>query len=396
MAATKREKTIIPGVTVRTGKNGLQTVRFACMINRTRFTRTVDLPVDILVDPRTGRPTGDLRVEYNMWVEECGRKAGRVSPLSNMKIPTIEELIQVYEKIATDRMRNPNFGKPSERAIYTACTYYRYCVEESGLSWSAPASRLLAEENVRRIFNSFATRMKGTSAWTYVVALASVTARWALPKYRELGLVVEPPTMPDVGNIKKPPEYKMLTPEQKSRIEEWYTKLAATEEREMFMAASIVAQLAVRPGDVGRLDARNFVRYPNDDYVHLAYTPHKTMESSNRRVDWPIRPALWELICSVGGQRLREGRTLMDKPAWIFRKLNASMREACGMEEWNKAVYELRKLCIDTVRREQGVDAAVAISGDRRETIDKYYSDPYRIVGITPLEIMPMGNERTA
>ena len=80
----------------------------------------MDLPVDILVDPRTGRPTGDLRVEYNMWVEECGRKAGRVSPLSNMKIPTIEELIQVYEKIATDRMRNPNFGKPSEMAIYTA------------------------------------------------------------------------------------------------------------------------------------------------------------------------------------------------------------------------------------------------------------------------------------
>lgn len=395
MAAT-RVRTIIPGVTVRTGSNGRQTVRFACMINRVRFTKTADLPVEILVDPRTGRPTGDLRVEYNMWVEDCGRKAGRVSPLAQAKMPSIEELIQVYEKIATDRMRNPNFRKPSERTIYSAVKYYGYCVEESGLGWSAPAARLLAEDNIRRIFNSFATRMKGTAAWTYIVALSSVTAKWTLPKYRELGLIVEPPTMPDVGNIKKPPEYKMLTPEQKSRIEEWYTKLAATEEREMFMAASIVAQLAVRPGDVGRLTARNFVKYPNDDYVHLAYTPHKTLESSNRRVDWPIRPALWELICDVAGQRLREGKTLLATPGWTFRKLNASMREACGMEEWNKAVYELRKLCIDTVRREQGVDAAVAISGDRRETIDKYYSDPYRITGITPLEIMPMGNERTA
>ena len=66
------------------------------------------------------------------------------------------------------------------------------------------------------------------------------------------------------------------------------------------------------------------------------------------------------------------------------------MRAACGMETWNKAVYELRKLCVDTVRREQGVDAAVAISGDRRETIDRYYSDPYKLSGVTPRAIMAM------
>ena len=87
---------------------------------------------------------------------------------------------------------------------------------------------------------------------------------------------------------------------------------------------------------------------------------------------------------------VKEGKTLIKGTRTVFDKLNKSMRKACGMEDWNKAVYELRKLCVDTVRREQGVDAAVALSGDRRETIDRYYSDPYKLTGITPIEIMAM------
>ena len=230
-------------------------------------------------------------------------------------------------------------------------------------------------------------RMKGVSAYSYVASLQTVTARWTLLKYKDLGFKVDAPLMPDFGNAKRPPEYKMLTAEQKARIQAWYASLAADDDRQLYLAASIVAQLAVRPNDVARLTAENFIQ-GDDGYVHLAYRPHKTIESSNRRVDWPIYPALWELVRDVAGERLDEGKTLIKGARTVFDKLNKSMRAACGMEDWNKAVYELRKLCVDTVRREQGVDAAVAISGDRRETIDRYYSDPYKLSGVTPRAVL--------
>lgn len=384
-----KDKTVMPGVVVRKLASGGRSVRFSCMINGRRFTKTCELPIELLVDSKTGRPTGDLRAEYNIWVEQCSHKVGKVLK-AGYRMPTLSELVATYEKIATARSLDPNYRKPSARAIETAVKNFKYCVQESGLDMERPYVDLMDPDMVRRVFDRFSKRMKGISAWSYIMSLRTVTASWTLPKYRDLGYAVEPPTMPDVGNIKRAPEYKMLSPEMKAKIEAWYTGLAKEDDKRLYLAASIVAQLAVRPNDVARLTAENFVKYPEDPHVHLVYRPHKTLESSNRRVDWPISAALWDQVCAVAGDRLREGKTLIEAPRSVFDRLNQSMRKACGMEDWNKAVYELRKLCVDTVRREQGVDAAVALSGDRRETIDRYYSDPYKLTGITPLEIMPM------
>lgn len=386
-------KTVMPGVTVRTNSStGSRTVRFACMINGVRHTKMCDLPIEILIDQRTKRPTAELRAEYNLWVDECSKEDGRAigSSRYSSKIPTVGELAATYKRIATARSQDPNYRKPSERAIQTALQNMHHCIEVAGMDEQTPANELLRTETIRMIFNKLCERISGISAWSYISSLQSITANWTLEKYKSLGYRVEPPVMPDVGNAKRAPEYKMLSQEQKDKIEAWYTALAAEDDKQLYLAASIVAQLAVRPSDVVTLKAENFVRYPDDEYVHLVYRPHKTIESSNRRVDWPIRPALWDLICTVAGDRLKEGKTLIKGTRTVFDKLNKSMRKACGMETWNKAVYELRKLCVDTVRREQGVDAAVALSGDRRETIDRYYSDPYKLTGITPIEIMAM------
>jgi integrase len=306
-----------------------------------------------------------------------------------LRIPTIDELIATYKKIATARSLDPNYKRPTERSIETAAKNYKHCVYASGLSGDRPYTELVDPDMIRRIFTTLCERMKGVSAYSYVASLQTVTARWTILKYKDLGYKVESPLMPDFGNARRPPEYKMLSAEQKAKIQAWYTGLAKSEDRRLYLAASIVAQLAVRPNDVARLTAENFVQ-GDDGYTHLVYRPHKTMESSNRRVDWPIYPALWDLIRSAAGERLDEGKTLIKAARTVFDRLNHSMRIACGMEDWNKAVYELRKLCVDTVRREQGVDAAVAISGDRRETIDRYYSDPYKLAGVTPRAIMAM------
>ena len=383
-----KDKTIMPGVVLRKWKGGNKSIRFACMINGNRFTKTCDMPVDLMIDSRTGRPTADLRAEYAVWVEQCSHKVGKVMRFG-LKIPTIEELIATYKKIAIMRSLDPNYKKPTERSIETAAKNYKHCVAASGLSGDRPYTELMDSDQIRRTFMALCERMKGVSAYSYVASLQTVTARWTILKYKDLGFKVEAPIMPDFGNARRPPEYKMLSAEQKAKIQSWYTGLANNEDRQLYLAASIVAQLAVRPNDVARLTAENFVQ-GDDGYVHLVYRPHKTLESSNRRVDWPIYPALWELIRNVSGDRLDEGKSLIKGARTVFDKLNRSMRVACGMEDWNKAVYELRKLCVDTVRREQGVDAAVAISGDRRETIDRYYSDPYKLAGVTPRAIMAM------
>jgi len=384
----EKTKTIIPGVILRKYSDGNKSLRFSCMINGNRFTKTCDMPIDLMIDPRTGRPTADLRAEYNVWVEQCSHKVGKVLRFG-LKIPTIEELIATYKKIATIRSLDPNYKKPTARSIETAAKNYRHCVEASGLDSNRPYTELMDTNMIRRIFATLCERMTGVSAYSYVASFQSVTARWTIIKYKDLGFKVEAPLMPDFGNAKRPPEYKMLSTEQKAKIQTWYTGLAANKDRQLYLAASIVAQLAVRPNDVARLTAENFVQ-GDDGYTHLVYRPHKTIESSNRRVDWPIYPALWDLIRDVAGTRLDDGKTLLKGARTVFDKLNKSMRIACGMEDSNKAVYELRKLCVDTVRREQGVDAAVAISGDRRETIDRYYSDPYKLAGVKPRAIMAM------
>ena len=80
--ATKN-KTIIPGVVLRKWKGGNKSIRFSCMINGNRFSKTCDMPVDLMVDPTTGRPTADLRAEYNVWVEQCSHKVGKVMRASH-------------------------------------------------------------------------------------------------------------------------------------------------------------------------------------------------------------------------------------------------------------------------------------------------------------------------
>ena len=398
----EQSKKIMQGVLLRV-RNGRSSVRFSCMINRRRFSTVTTLPLDTLVTS-TLKPTVRLKSEYNLWVQRCERDLETSSadnstvarPCRRTRdrrsvVPTIEELLETYEQIANERASNPNYRKPSVRSIETALKNARYCAEESGLGMSRQYTELTNPDQVRRIFDSFCKRMNGVSAWSYIMSLKSITAKWTRPIYRDMGYEVEEVELPDVGNVKKAPEYKELTSGQKEKIQAWYASLAGEKDRRLYLAASIVAQLAVRPCDVALLTAENFRKDADDDkHVHLRYRPRKTLESSNRRVDWPIRPALWDLIVEVAGERLRNGETLLAGPRSVFDRLNRSMREACGMKDWNKAVYELRKLCIDTVRREQGVDAAVALSGDRRETIDRYYSDPYKINGIVPLEILPM------
>lgn len=387
-------KFIAPGIQVRIGDRG-NTIRYFTTVGGERKTKTSGIDYALAVNPKNHKPTSILMTDYQMWVDELSEqheaKSGR-----GLRVPTLAEMRDLYEKVATARMRNPAFRKPGERAIETALKNFRYCVEESGFEWEDPCTKILDRKTIKGIFAAMSERMKPISAWSYVVAIQSLTTKWAIEEYENLGYKVPEAEMPVKPATATAPQYEKLTKEMREKIEVWYAGLSASEDRWMYLAATMMAQLAMRDCDVLELTADNFIADQEDPngLMHLRYQPRKTKNSSGRWVDWPIMAAHWDLIREVAGERLDAGLKMFPMQRCVFDRLNKSMREACGMQSWNKAVYELRKMCIDNVRRVMGADAAVQISGDRRETVDHYYADPFKAVGVTPIETMPLGKPK--
>lgn len=391
--ATAQLKSVFPGCQVRNGKRG-KSIRFFTMINGQRFTKTCTLPAEIMLTPN-GTATRELRAEYGKWVAECsGKTTVKFCRNSRMlRVPTIDELLRKYEEIAWKRNRDPNYARPAARSIETAIKNFGYCVEASGLKDSAPITKLMDPEMIRKVFNVFMSRgVTGVSAWSYVSALQSVTATWAIAEYRDAGFLVQKPTMPDFGKAKDPQKYTELSSEMIGKIWQWYMMLEKNANPDCVFYATCMLELAIRPSDIGRLTAANFPTSSNGHH-RLVYRPNKTSESSNRRVDIEIPDALWEKLHKLKADVWESGELLLPNVRYVETTVNATMRISCGMapDEFSKASYELRKLCIQTiintpVEQGGGVDQAVRLSGDRRDTIEDYYCDPYK--GHTPLPSM--------
>lgn len=381
-------KALMPGVMVRYQDRG-NAIRFSCMINGKRFQAPCALPFEQVV--KNGKPTQILKDEYATWAAQRRREAGYDDGVG-LGVPSCKELLAMYEKCAWERNANQNYHM-AERSIDTALKNFRYCFEASGLSEDRPYTALMATDMVQSIFDYFVDHGKtGTTSWSYIAALQSVTSTWAIRYYQRQGYDVKAPVMPDVGNAKKAPKYHKLSPEQIKMIEDWYTQVIGTGDDQIILAAFFVYSMAMRPIDVPDLTRENFYLCPEDGYMHLRYLPKKTKDSSGKWVDYPMPDAYWDFIKQWGGKRLENDQRLVNARRWAFTRLNQSMRVACPfLDPKGKAVYELRKLCIDTVRRTLGVEAAVALSGDRRATIDYYYSDPQKVTNVTPVVLVPMG-----
>lgn len=377
-----------PGVQVREGKKG-NTIRYFGFVAGKRYTAPCRIDYALAVNPKTKKATKILEQDYAKWLLEIRDEHGIPDAATGLRVPTCDELIDAYERIATERSRNPMFLKPGETAINTAMKNWRYCCEAAGLTGDRPVSALFDTKVLQGVLDTLAKRMKPISAWSMLCGVKSVTAYWTIDKYADLGYKVEAPRLPAKPKQAEAPQYKMMAEDLRKKVDAWYVNLGAQSGKDVRLAASMMYQLAVRPIDLPLLTAENFVNDP-DGMVHLVYMPHKTQNSSGRTVDWPILPALWEEIREIAGDRLDAGKPLIGSLQWTMHKLNLSMRAACGISG-AKAAYELRKLCVDTIRRTMGIDAAVAISGDRPETVNHYYADPYKMVGVKPIAIGPIG-----
>lgn len=413
-------KSVMPGVTVRAGKRG-KSVRFHCMINGVRYTKTCELSADILLN-ENGTPTRELHSEYGRWVSECSAKSGGKGH-AGLRVPTCRELIEAYSDIAWKRQGDPRFKK-SERTIVTAVRNFGYCLEASGLRDSRPYTDLINYDTVRRLADYFVrdrasggAGLASVSAWSYISSLQSVTAKWTIVEYRDRGFRVEPQTLPKqslFGISANPKQYEELPRETVAKIWDWYLKIQEdagagkaggdarhTEEkrhpekcgggapppREARSSYAVYAmcmlELAMRPKDIGLLTAENFPLAPNGHH-RLVYRPTKTRESSNRRVDIEIPDALYERLTALKPEEFENGERLVPHLRGTENAINDSLRKTIpGIADKQKASYELRKLAIHTilvtpVEQGGGVDQAVRLSGDRRETIEKYYCDPYK------------------
>lgn len=391
-------KTVAPGIQVRYGVKG-NTIRYFASVAGSRVTAhcMLILPFEMMVNPKTHKATKILKDDYAAWLGKMEQKSAEKG--GGMHTPTCGELIEVYQRLAYERSANPNFMEPSEKSIYSAVNNYTHCVAEAGLTMDSSISELFDTVVIQRIFERMCERMRGISAWSKIMSMKSVTAYWTELKYRDLGLnVPKNIRLPDKPKNAIAPQYQMMTKERREKVEAFYLKLANLKDQWMYLAASMMVELAMRPIDIGMLTEDNFIDDPTDPngFKHLRYQPHKTKNSSGRWVDWPIKPAHWEQIRAIAGERLDAGKTLLPCRRYTFDKLNPLMRVSCDIEDEGKACYELRKFCIDTVYRTLGPNAAVAISGDRIETVMKYYSDPYKIIVDKPVEVLPLGNIKTS
>lgn len=160
-----------------------------------------------------------------------------------------------------------------------------------------------------------------------------------------------------------------LTETEEKNIELWYSQLKTQPNRQVYLAASLIVQLAIRPSTIKILKSENFVKSNNDEYMHITYLSKK-----KRNVDWPIIPELWNLIQEVAGCRLDEGKRLFDKPTSVLNKLTHSLCLSCGFLDGKVALEKL--WCFAIVKllgQPKGLDLAVNMTGEPPSYFDTHF-----------------------
>ncbi len=292
------------------------------------------------------------------------------------EVPTFAQLLAAY-KTAAMREQFKTDGRPSKRTVTTTQQNFEKLVACGEFNRDAPYTEMTADA-LEACYVKLRTEGKcAVSAWKYISAAQSITARWAIGHYRRMGFLVKSMELP-VVQMKKAKRYMAPSENTKRKILSWYAGTWFNKDKRSWLAITLILQFAMRNGDICRLTWRNFVQ--QNGGVYLIYVPHKTERSSGRRVVWPVHEALWE--------RILEARYDIGKRAWIddapvvqhaqqvLVRVNRDLRKSIAdFRHTVKGIYELRKLRIHTEYARNGVERASALSGDDIKTLCYYYAD---------------------
>ena len=323
-----------------------------------------------------GKPTNELKKLALSWRMELMNRDYYDQQERKQRVPSFAKLLELYQD-ASDAERIKS-GSPSERTSQTAIKYFKYLVDACGFKWTEPMSRMKTENIDKCIVEWIKGGKKPVSAWSYACSSQSVTAKWAMDYYSREGYDVRPYQMPIFKN-RKPERYKRPSAETLNAVKDWYKSLWHEDMTEMdyrsWFFVTMMLKFAMRNGDTGRITPGNF--RDHDGTTYLCYTPHKTANRSGTMVNWPLHPDLYERIREAAKAiEIDEDGLFVNSSIEMSNRINRRLREAVpGLGESEKACYELRKICIDEIYHDFGVEMAAAISGDDIKTLTYFYAD---------------------
>ena len=302
-----------------------------------------------------------------------------------MTTPTITKMVKVYvEAAAVERLK---CGKPNEGTVRNTLagvrTFRRWLNarrERLGYEYISfdedfPLVSIIKPQLIHSyLADMLGQKMKPVTAMSYLTQFQQLFARWVRPYYEDRGWKVPP--FPSFGKRPLSPRYNRPSKDLLRKVKTWYESIDNSQRFEsrrslvpgdqLWFAATMMLEFAMRNSDITRLTPQNFVEY--EGRVYLNYTPHKTQHSSGRMVKWPVHKKIWNRLTERGELYLPElGED-------VFDALNRQMR-SLGFTG-TKGAYELRKICIDHVYQRFGAERAVSVSGDDIKTITHYYADP--------------------
>lgn len=296
--------------------------------------------------------------------------------------PSLNELLSEYPRIAAaERLKNE---RPCASTVRNVVTGVWHICHALGLTGEESCTALSRQKLDMYLAEAKARNHTATTAWTYVGHLRALTARWTLPYYEDREWEVPPFQLPVCR--RKPARYIRPDRELLLRVRDWYETLLQRRDVRDWLAVTLMLEFAMRNGDVGRLRWADFRVRPATPYeqggsrVVLCYTPRKTSLTSGRIVAWPVHPEIWRQICSAREKMgTREGThfqgLVVPASRMVFERLNKELRDR-HFFHGSKALYELRKICVDHIYQRFGAEMASSISGDDIKTVTRYYADP--------------------
>lgn len=290
---------------------------------------------------------------------------------TTLHTPEIKTALEVYKDAA--RIERIKTGRPTKRTAAGVVKTFLYVIDTLDIKQTASIEAL-----TRKRLNDFCVMMieknvGRISIQSYLDKVKSLGAKWTQDYYTDENLTTPKFDIPRINVT--PTRYKRPSIQKRQAVLKWYQSLTEEHDDVMWGVVTMMLEFAMRNHDVWLLTWGNFKK--TESGIILEYVPNKTRLSSGRRVVARVPNETWARL-----RRLRGKRKELKDDTPVFRGLGLAeiwgeLRGIMRSFGFNgsKSIYELRKLCVDTVYRNFGAEAASAISGDDIRTVTKYYAD---------------------